>query len=158
VIKLHRNYSHPRPTLVLCPHKAQIINNTEWVPPNPLVDMAVEELDALCRQLKDIVENFEDLIRPEWPSALDITNELRRFWEAVDDHSLNRSWFSAHARVDGTVIMVTTPEIRRGSQNIFAYVTQTLWLIVMHYNSDGIFCRQSLVVWMPLILNMRQTA
>ncbi len=76
----------------------------------------MEELDVLRRQLKDIAENLEDLICPEWSSVLDNTNELQRLREAVDDHSLNQSWFSAHARVDGTVMMVTTPEIRQVSQ------------------------------------------
>jgi hypothetical protein len=52
------------------------MSNTEWVPLNPLVDMLVEELDALCHQLKNIVENLEDLICPEWSSAIDITNKL----------------------------------------------------------------------------------
>ncbi len=36
----------------------------------------------------------------EWPSALDITNELRRLQEAVNEYSLNQIWFSVHARVD----------------------------------------------------------
>jgi hypothetical protein len=70
--------------------------------------MTVKELDALCRQLTNIAENLEDLICPEWSSALDITNELHRLQEAVDDHSLNQRWFSVHARADGTVMMVTT--------------------------------------------------
>jgi hypothetical protein len=151
-------YSHPKPTLVLCPHKARIMNNMEWVLPNPLVGMTVEELRALRHQLKNIAKNLEDLIRPEWSSALDIFDEIHKFREAVDDHSLNQRWFSVHARVDGTVMMVTSPEIHRVSQHIFAYITQTLWLIVMHYNFDRIFCWQSLLVLMPLILNMRQTA
>jgi hypothetical protein len=72
------------------------MNKTEGLPPNLLVDMTVEELDALRCQLKDIAENLEDLICPEWSSALDITNELRRLREAVDDHSLKQSWFSVH--------------------------------------------------------------
>ncbi len=101
---------------------------------------------------------LEDLIRSEWFSALDITNELHRLREAVDDHSLNQRWFSAHARVDGTVMMVTTPDILLVSQNKFEYTTQTLWLIAMHFNFGRIFCGQLLVALMPLILNMRQTA
>jgi hypothetical protein len=76
------------------------MNNTEGFHPDPLADMMVEELDALCRQFKDIVENLGDLILPEWSSALDITNEIHRLREAVDDHSLNQSWFSAHAIVE----------------------------------------------------------
>jgi hypothetical protein len=46
------------------------MNNTEGLQPDPLVDMMVEELDALCRQLKDIVENLKELIRPEWSVPL----------------------------------------------------------------------------------------
>jgi hypothetical protein len=125
---------------VLCPHKAQRMNNTEGLLLDPLVDMTVEELDALCCQSKDIVENLEDLSHSEWSSALDITNELHRLREVVDDHSLNQSWFSVHARVDGTVMMVTAPVIRRVSQNVFAFITLTLWLIVMHYHFGSIFC------------------
>jgi hypothetical protein len=92
------------------------MKDTEWVPPNPLVDMVVEDLADLCRQLKKIAENVADLLLPEWPSALDIINYLHRFHEAVNEHSLNQMWFSAHARVDGTVMMITTPEICRVSE------------------------------------------
>jgi hypothetical protein len=60
------------------------MKDTEWVPPNPLVDMMVEELANLRRQLKNIAENLADLLLCEWPSALDITNELHRLREAVD--------------------------------------------------------------------------
>ena len=65
--------------------------------------------------IKNVAENQADLLLPEWPSALDITNEVLRLREAVDEYSLNRIWFSAHARVDGTVTMITTPEISRVS-------------------------------------------
>jgi hypothetical protein len=74
---------------MLCPHKAQRVNNTDGLQPDPLVDMTVEKLDARCRQFKDILENLGDCIRPEWSNALDITNELHRLQEAVDDHSLS---------------------------------------------------------------------
>ncbi len=49
----------------------------------------MEELDALCRQFKDIAENLGVLILPEWSNALEIINELHRLREAVDDHCLN---------------------------------------------------------------------
>ncbi len=88
----------------------------KWVPPNPLGDMTVEELANLHHQLKNVAENLADLLLPEWPSALDITNELHRLRESVNEYSLNQIWFSAHARVDGTVMMITTPETRRVSQ------------------------------------------
>jgi hypothetical protein len=132
------------------------MNKTEWVLPNPSVDMTVEELAELCPQLKKIAQNIAELLLLEWPSALDITNDhtLRK---AVDECSLNQIWFSAHARVDGKVMMITTPKIRRVSQNIFDNITLTLWMIVMRFIFGRKFCGQSLVVLIPLIVNMRQT-
>jgi hypothetical protein len=110
------------------------MKDMECVPPNPLVDMRVEDLANLRRQcqFKNDAKNLADLLCHEWLSALDITNELHRLQEAVDEYSLNQIWFSVHARVDGTVMMITTPEIRRASQMIFDNVTPTLWMIVMH--------------------------
>ncbi len=87
------------------------MKDTEWVPLNPLVDMMEEDLANLRRQLKNVAENLADLQLHEWPSAFDIMNELHRLQEAVDEYSLNQIWFSTHARVDGTVKMITTPEI-----------------------------------------------
>ena len=116
------------------------MKGVEWVPPNPLVDMMVEELAGLCYQLKNIAENLADLLLPEWPSALDITNELHRLCEAVDEYSLNQIWFSVPARVDGTVMMITTPEICQVSQKIFDNITQNLWMIVMHSIYFRKFC------------------
>jgi hypothetical protein len=65
------------------------MNNTVWALPNPSVNMMVEEVAKLCRQLKTIAQNLTDLLLPEWHSALDITNELHILPEAVDDYSLN---------------------------------------------------------------------
>ncbi len=31
--------------------------------------------------------------------------------ELIEEHELSGAWFSAHARVDDAVVMVTTPEI-----------------------------------------------
>ncbi len=91
----------------------------------------------------------------EWTSALDITNELHRLRAAVNEYSLNRIWFRAHARIDGTVVMIATPEIRWVSQMIFHNVTPTLWMIVMHSIYYRKLCGLSLAVLIPPILNMR---
>jgi hypothetical protein len=133
------------------------MKDMEWVLLNPLVDMMVEDLANLQRQLKNVAKNLTDLLLHEWPSALDFMNELHRLQEAVNEYSLNRIWFSAHARVDGTVMIITTPEIRQVSQMIFDNGTPTLWMIVMHSIYFRKFCRLSLEVLIPLILNMRQT-
>jgi hypothetical protein len=57
------------------------MKDMEWVPPNPLVDMMVEYLANLRRQLKNVAKNLADLLLHECPSALDITNELYRLQE-----------------------------------------------------------------------------
>ncbi len=75
----------------------------------------MEDLANLRHQLKNIAENVADILIHEWPSALDIMNELHRLQEAVDEYSLNQIWSSMHARVDGKVMMITTPEICRVS-------------------------------------------
>jgi hypothetical protein len=136
--------------MLLLPHETNFcvvpilssMKGTEWVPPNPSVDMMVEDLANLRRQLKDVAKNLADLLLHEWPSALNITNEYHRLQDTVDEYSLNRIWFSAHARVDGTVMMITTPEIRRVSRMIFDNVTPTLWMIVMHSIYFRKFCGQ----------------
>ena len=107
--------------------------------------------------IKTIAQNLADLLLPEWSSALDITNELHTLREAVDEYSLNQRWFSAHARVEGVVMMVTTPEICRVSRMIFENVTPTLWMIVMHSIYFRKFCELSLEVLIMPILSMRQT-
>jgi hypothetical protein len=65
------------------------MKDTGWVPPNSSVDMTVEGLANLQHQLKNVAKNLTDLLVHEWPSALDITNELHRLQEAVDKYSLN---------------------------------------------------------------------
>jgi hypothetical protein len=133
------------------------MKDTEWVPPYPSVDMTVEDLANLRHQLKNVAKNLTDLLVHEWPSALDIINELHKLREAVCKYSLNQIWFSVHARVDGTVMMVSMPEIRWVSQIIFENITPTLQIIVMHSNYFRKFCKLSLDVFIMPILNMRQT-
>jgi hypothetical protein len=39
--------------------------------------------------IKNVAKNLADLLLHEWPSALNITNELHRLHEVVDEYSLN---------------------------------------------------------------------
>jgi hypothetical protein len=133
------------------------MKDTEWVPSNPSVDMTVEDLANLRHQLKNVAKNLTELLVHEWPSALDITNELHRLREALNEYSLNQIWFSAHDRVDGTVMMVMTPEICQVSQMIFENNTLTLRMIVMHSIYFRKFCKLSLDVFITPILNIKQT-
>jgi hypothetical protein len=40
--------------------------------------------------MKYVAKNLADFLLHEWPSAFDITNELHRLQEAVDEYSFNR--------------------------------------------------------------------
>jgi hypothetical protein len=44
--------------------------------------------DRPLPSIKNVAQNLADLLLPEWPSALNITNELHRLCEAVDEYSL----------------------------------------------------------------------
>jgi hypothetical protein len=125
--------------LVLCPYRAQRINNTEGLQPNPLVDMTVEEHEAFCHELTDIAKNLGVLILLELFNALDITNEINGLQEAVEAHCLNQQLFSAHARIDGTVVMVTMMDICLVSQNVFGLINLSSQLTIMHYHYNRIF-------------------
>jgi hypothetical protein len=61
------------------------MKDMKWAPPNPSVDMTVEDLANLWRQLKNVAKNLADILHHEWPSALDITNELHRLQAAVNE-------------------------------------------------------------------------
>jgi hypothetical protein len=127
-----------KPHLVLHPQKAQRINNMEGLQPNQLVDMTVEELEALHNELTDIAENLQVLILPEWSHALEINNELNGVREAVEARCLNQQWFSTYARIDGTVVMVTMPDFLQVSHNVFVLNVLSSWLTVMYYPHDRI--------------------
>jgi hypothetical protein len=81
----------------------------EVVQPVPLVEMMAEELKELHNELTDIAEKLQVLL-PEWSNA--IMGGGRSAWFV-------RQWLSMHARDNGTVVMVTTPDIRRVSHNVF---------------------------------------
>jgi hypothetical protein len=78
--------------MLLLPHETNFcgvlilssIKDTEWVPPIPSVDLTVEDLANLRRQLKNVAKNLAGLLLHEWPSALDITNEHHILQEAVN--------------------------------------------------------------------------
>ena len=76
------------------------------------------ELKELRNELTSIAKKLQVLIPPEWSDAFKSSNELHGLREAVEAHGLLGQWFGAHARVNGTVVVVTTPDIHRVSHNV----------------------------------------
>jgi hypothetical protein len=91
----------------------------EVAQPVPLVKMMVEKLEELHNELTNIAEKLQVLILPEWSNAFKIRNELHELREVVEVHGMSGQLLSMHAKVNGTVVMVTTPDICQVSLNIF---------------------------------------
>jgi hypothetical protein len=83
----------------------------EQLQPDPLVDMTSEDLNDLCEGLRFYVDSIGALILPTWSNPCLILTKLGELEDLVDDHDLLGAWFGTHARIDGAVVMVTTPEI-----------------------------------------------
>jgi hypothetical protein len=57
------------------------MKDTEWVPPNPSVDMTVEDLANLQHQLKNVAENLTELLVHEVPLTLQMNStDYERLW------------------------------------------------------------------------------
>ncbi len=88
---------------------------------DPFVDMTNEDLDDLGKELKLYADRLGTLILPTWLNAFEILDRLGGLEETVDDHDISGACFSAHARVDGVVVLVTTPEICLVSPRCFCF-------------------------------------
>jgi hypothetical protein len=91
----------------------------EQLQPDPLVDMMSDELDKLRKELRYYADQFDNLICPTWANPCLLLIKMGKLDEMIDEHELSGAWFSAHARVDDAVVMVTTPEIHLVSPRCF---------------------------------------
>jgi hypothetical protein len=73
--------------------------------------MTNEDLDDLREELNLYADRLGTLILPTWSNAFEILDELGELEETVEAHDLLGAWFSAYARVDSAVVMMTMPEI-----------------------------------------------
>jgi hypothetical protein len=81
--------------------------------------MASDELDKLCKECRYYVDQLDNLIRPTWANPCLLLIKMGKLDELIDEHELSGAWFSAHARVDNGVVMVTTQEIQQVSLHCF---------------------------------------
>ncbi len=87
----------------------------EQLQPDLLVDMISEDLNDLCKGLRFFVYKLGTLILPTWKNPCLVLVKLGELEGLVDDHDLLGAWFSAHANVDGVVVMVAMSEIKQVS-------------------------------------------
>jgi hypothetical protein len=84
----------------------------EQLQPDPLVDLTSKDLNDQRKGLRFYADSIGALILPTWSNPCLILEKLGELEELVDDHDLLGVWFSPHARVDGAVVMVMTPDLR----------------------------------------------
>ncbi len=88
------------------------IGTMEQLQPEPLVDRTSEELNELLEGLRCKVDKLDNLICPTWVNPCLLLDKMGELVELVDNHELQRAWFSTHARVNDAVAMVMMPGFR----------------------------------------------
>jgi hypothetical protein len=57
-------------------------------------------------------ERFQAILRPSWPNAGEIQDEMYCLVDTLMSAGVDQKWFSSYALVEGAEVMLTTPEIR----------------------------------------------
>ncbi len=58
------------------------------------------------------VERLQALLRPSWPDAGEIQDEMYHLVDTLMSAGVDQKWFSAYILVEGAEVMLTTLEIR----------------------------------------------
>ncbi len=113
----------------------------EQIQPDPLVDMTSDDLsNDLCKKLRLYADSLGTLILPTSSKPNLILTKLGELEETADDNDLlGGAWFSTHARVDGAIAMVTTPEIRLVSPQCFRFGSDKIMANRHALSCDRIF-------------------
>ncbi len=70
-----------------------------------------KSLANFCVALLGHAERLQDLLRPSWPNAGKIQNEMYHLVDTLMLNGVDQKWFSSYALVEGAEVMLTTPEI-----------------------------------------------
>ena len=79
-----------------------------------VVKFSRKSLANFCTALLGHAERLQDLLRPSWPNAEEIGNEMYHLVDILMRAGVDRKWFSGYAVVEGEEVMLTTPGIRAG--------------------------------------------
>ncbi len=71
-----------------------------------------ESLGALCAALMAPAERLNSLLKPSWPNAEKVHEEINSMVDTLMIHAVDQKWFSAFAEIGRTEEMVTSQEIR----------------------------------------------
>jgi hypothetical protein len=77
-----------------------------------LLRFSQEHLVILCTAILGHAERLQALLRPSWPDAGEIQDEMYHLVDTLMSAGVDQKWFSAYILVEGAELMLTTPEIR----------------------------------------------
>jgi hypothetical protein len=77
-----------------------------------VVKMSREGLGALCAAILERAGRLESLLRPSWPNAEEIGNEMYHLVDILVRAGVDQKWFSGYVVVEGEEVVLTTPGIR----------------------------------------------
>jgi hypothetical protein len=77
-----------------------------------LLRFSREHLAILRAAILGHAERLQALLRPSWPDAGEIQDEMYHLDDTLMSAEVDQKWFSAYILVEGAELMLTTPEIR----------------------------------------------
>jgi hypothetical protein len=77
-----------------------------------VVRFSQDSLAILCVAILGHAERLQDLLRPSWPDAGEIQDEMYPLVDTFMLNGVDQKWFSGYTLVEGAEMMLTTPEIR----------------------------------------------
>ena len=77
-----------------------------------VVRMSREGLGTLRAAILKHAGNLESLLRPSWPDAEEIGNEMYHLVDILMRAGVDQKWFIGYTVVEGEEVMLTTPGIR----------------------------------------------
>jgi hypothetical protein len=76
-----------------------------------LLRFSRERLAILSAAILGHAERLQALLRPSWPDAGEIQDEMYHLGDTLMSAGVDQKWFSTYILVEGAEVMLTTPEI-----------------------------------------------
>ncbi len=77
-----------------------------------VVKFTHESLAALCAALMEHAERLKSLLKPSWPDAEEVHEEIYALVDTLMAHGVDQKWLSAFTLIEVMEEMVTTQETR----------------------------------------------
>jgi hypothetical protein len=93
-----------------------------------LLRFSWERLAILCAALLEHAERLQDLLRPSWPDAGEIQEEMYHLVDTLMLSGLDQKWFSTYILVEGAEVMLMTMKICEVSLGFLFELFHDVWL------------------------------